>query len=594
MRFGDGREPDDGLGPAVSRPRGAEWRALQADGVVWEGQVLLVGDEVDLAARLVVTHRRLAFVRGGSVALEVPRSWLRPAPRLRSDGTLLLSVSAPGASIFAEPETIPVYPRDGAQATGQLMAMLAGSGARRVALEAPGVPAPRALPPLPDSGLTRSGSGDRGSRSSLIDAPSPAVTPSREEPRFDRRQRDSAGNGAGLDRFRSERPPTDAYERLRGHRNGHRWDQDLSWPAPEPTVEAAPPPPSAHARPALPPPAPVPVSEAEPPTEGPVRRPAPPVAVGRDRDWNLEPIKGLMPREGRRRRGWSIRIGGFFVLLGIAAVLFLLSVHDGRTPGSDRGQAALAPTAAVAGGGRGGVGGAAAEEGVPPIPTGVGGSTEAVIPAPPSAPPDQTTAPQTQAPVEVAEGTSVPAPPTATTPPPTATAEPTATTPAPTATAAPPPPAAAATDATRVDASAQAETAPTAARGRVTSGTFRFAVAEVARGEMLPQYALAGSGANEWVAVVVDVSNWTGVRGRLAMDDFALQTPDGEPVATLDEATTTVAKLKDLIPAAGRGDVVELGPNAERRLALAFRVPAGSGDLVLRAGDALLALDPSG
>src|SRR5919112_688165 len=42
--------------PPVGRPRGAIWRSLQADGVVWEGQVLLVGDDVDLAARMIVTH----------------------------------------------------------------------------------------------------------------------------------------------------------------------------------------------------------------------------------------------------------------------------------------------------------------------------------------------------------------------------------------------------------------------------------------------------------------------------------------------------------------------------------------------------------
>ena len=57
--------------PPVSRPRGAVWRSLQADGVVWEGQVLLVGDDVDLAARMIVTYRRVVFVRGGEVGLEM-------------------------------------------------------------------------------------------------------------------------------------------------------------------------------------------------------------------------------------------------------------------------------------------------------------------------------------------------------------------------------------------------------------------------------------------------------------------------------------------------------------------------------------------
>ena len=66
--------------PPVGRPRGAAWRSLQADGVVWEGQVVLVGADVDLAARMIVTHRRVAFVRGGEIVLEIPRDWLRPEP----------------------------------------------------------------------------------------------------------------------------------------------------------------------------------------------------------------------------------------------------------------------------------------------------------------------------------------------------------------------------------------------------------------------------------------------------------------------------------------------------------------------------------
>src|SRR5689334_22123451 len=58
--------------PLVGRPRGAAWRTLQADGVVWEGQVFLVGDDVDLAARMIVTHRSVAFARGGAVVLDIP------------------------------------------------------------------------------------------------------------------------------------------------------------------------------------------------------------------------------------------------------------------------------------------------------------------------------------------------------------------------------------------------------------------------------------------------------------------------------------------------------------------------------------------
>ena len=59
--------------PIVGRPRGNAWRVLQADGIEWEGQVYLIGDEIDLAMRLIVTRKRIAFARGGGIALEVDR-----------------------------------------------------------------------------------------------------------------------------------------------------------------------------------------------------------------------------------------------------------------------------------------------------------------------------------------------------------------------------------------------------------------------------------------------------------------------------------------------------------------------------------------
>ena len=89
--------------PTVGRPRGALWRSLQADGVVWEGQVLLVGGDVDLAARMIVTHRRVVFVRGGEVVLEIPRGWLRQEPVLRRDGVLDIFVTTPESNPFDEP-----------------------------------------------------------------------------------------------------------------------------------------------------------------------------------------------------------------------------------------------------------------------------------------------------------------------------------------------------------------------------------------------------------------------------------------------------------------------------------------------------------
>lgn len=118
--------------PTVGRPRGALWRSLQADGVVWEGQVLLVGSGVDLAARMIVTHRRVAFVRGGEIALEVPRGWLRQEPVLRRDGVLEIFVTTPESNPFDEPMKVPLRMREGHPAAGHIIAMLAPGGARRI------------------------------------------------------------------------------------------------------------------------------------------------------------------------------------------------------------------------------------------------------------------------------------------------------------------------------------------------------------------------------------------------------------------------------------------------------------------------------
>ena len=118
--------------PTVGRPRGALWRSLQADGVVWEGQVLLVGGDVDLAARMIVTHRRVVFVRGGEVVLEIPRGWLRQEPVLRRDGVLDIFVTTPESNPFDEPMRVSLRMREGHPAAGHIIAMLAPGGVRRI------------------------------------------------------------------------------------------------------------------------------------------------------------------------------------------------------------------------------------------------------------------------------------------------------------------------------------------------------------------------------------------------------------------------------------------------------------------------------
>ena len=123
----------------VGRPRGAAWRALQADGIVWEGQAALVGGGADLPVRLIVTLRRVALARDGEVVLDAQRAWLRPAPVLLGDGILALSVAPDGTGAA---ETLHLRIADGRPAASHLASLLAPNGARLVASEGPAA-APR-------------------------------------------------------------------------------------------------------------------------------------------------------------------------------------------------------------------------------------------------------------------------------------------------------------------------------------------------------------------------------------------------------------------------------------------------------------------
>src|SRR5688572_21321302 len=60
------------LPPEAGRPHSKAWRGLEAEGIRWEGQVLIVGGAHDLAARLILTRERLALVANGDIALDIP------------------------------------------------------------------------------------------------------------------------------------------------------------------------------------------------------------------------------------------------------------------------------------------------------------------------------------------------------------------------------------------------------------------------------------------------------------------------------------------------------------------------------------------
>lgn len=132
--------------PDVGRPKGGAWRRLQDEGIVWEGQVLITGDDTDLAALLIVTNERLAFIRGGVIALDIERDWLDPAPVLRRTGTVQLWVSPPGDPVA---ESLTFIARDGRDEAAVLLSLINDDRSFGAAFQLPTY-VPDRLPQRPD------------------------------------------------------------------------------------------------------------------------------------------------------------------------------------------------------------------------------------------------------------------------------------------------------------------------------------------------------------------------------------------------------------------------------------------------------------
>ena len=107
--------------PHAGRPRGEAWRNLQAEGIEWEGQILIGGEEENgLSARLIITSRRLAFARGGEVVLDIERGWLKRPSYLSGSGAVNLRIQTPGG----HRERLPFIARDGRLAATDIVTIL--------------------------------------------------------------------------------------------------------------------------------------------------------------------------------------------------------------------------------------------------------------------------------------------------------------------------------------------------------------------------------------------------------------------------------------------------------------------------------------
>ncbi len=573
--------------PLVGRPRGAAWRSLQAEGILWEGQVFLVGGEADLAARAIVTPRRLVFARGGEIALDVPRVWLRPAPFLRRNGAVVLNISPPGARYGEPPETLVVRMRDGHPAAGHLVAMLAGSGARRIPsdLDALAVAVRPALPDARDD---------------------------RERPAWVRAEnRDAEPSGPSEMDYQ---PPSRAREIP-----APIWPEDRDLPSPAVSAERDAGGGTGWVR-----------------EDGPavVRQGPPPVAPAQTRDWNLPFHQPLAPRSQRRSRwGWAFKLSGLVVLLGTAAAFgagripspldSFMAAEPTPTIGAvliaEVTATALTPEAALAPAGVGGPSGPiGAADPVVTVLAVADGSTESwtePTPAPPAPaviaplgaddgtdePPSATDGRidvDTAAPAAAQEPTTTPAPePTAqpeptvaatTAPEPTAEPEPTSA-PDPTAT---PAPQATATPAPEPAADPATEQQAEAAQPALATAP-ELTVQLAAGGATLPAFGLPPSSGGNWVVVIADAANASEEPLELAMDDLRLRSQPDDTETALDPGADLVAAVANIQPAFAAGDVVDIAPGEAVRLVLLFQIDPTATDLELLAGDEAIDLGPA-
>ncbi|MBA3380101.1 MAG: hypothetical protein H0T93_14580, partial [Chloroflexia bacterium] len=160
------RRPTSDTPPHAPRPAADLWHSLRQEGIQWEGQVLVVGSGVDIPALLVLTDDRMALIHEGTLALEAPRSWLRPEPRLLTENGVRISMTPQGGAGRAdETDRLTVRVRDGRGAAARLVSTVSGRlvssrEERRLPQPGPqdawatsiGAAAPIALPPLPDFG----------------------------------------------------------------------------------------------------------------------------------------------------------------------------------------------------------------------------------------------------------------------------------------------------------------------------------------------------------------------------------------------------------------------------------------------------------
>ncbi len=510
--------------PIVGRPRGNAWRVLQADGIEWEGQVYLIGDQIDLATRMIVTKRRIAFIRGGGIALEADRSWLNPMPLISRLGDVTIFVDADGGG---NPDRLRLQFRDGRTEANDLVRLLGGGPER--------LPVRRTAPTW-----------ERWDNPSFswLDSNQPSKQPIETAPI----------PSTGWEAY--DRPLTTSSSIL---------DSD-DFP---PIAEVLPPASSYQSAPVIEEPIPpVPTSSQSglSPVDQPPTRLAP---------W-LVTVDGLaIKTEKRSRRSMAIRLSGLAILLAAAAAF-----GYGKFPNPPSNENLNAPTTAIETTNQDGTDPTATTSDqqaslpdVSPDKTevaqGVGGDNgeEIKTSETPTAEPTVAAEEPTVAPTEAAEVTPTPqevAQVQATT----------ASTEAAAIPAGPTPPQGPSVEKGEIPAQV------------VVANGFRYTVESAQRSADLSALNLPAVDYGEWVVVVLNAENWTADAAPLKMSDFSLQTtgPNGQ-IVPLDSGTEMVAQSLGLTPAYGASSAALFAGSESHRIALVFLVTPDTEGIQLKAGD---------
>lgn len=517
--------------PIVGRPRGNAWRVLQADGIEWEGQIYLIGDEIDLAMRLIVTRKRIAFARGGGIALEIDRGWLNPPPTISRLGDVTLNVDADNGG---QPDKLRLQFRDGRVSADQLVRQL-GGGPEKTPI--------RHTPPIWESWSS--------STFNWLESNEPALPASS----------DPIANA-----------PLNGWEAF-----------DRGLPVGPSILESDDFPPIAAS-----------VPDYEPGTPfGPTRRldpilpdvlmPADPEAGAHDAPW-LVSVDGLAIRPDRSgRRSIAIRLGGLVVLL--AAIAFATAwrwpeLQDQLPYFSERAtEAAIEAPADTAQGSLDdvtpdetaialGVGGENGEIVVsdPPTPTAEAGES-ALDPATPEA--TATEVPTEPAAEPTEEATEEPA----------GEEEPTI--------------APAGEDETEAVSPPQGPSVAggeTPAQVVIANG-FRYTVESAQRAGEIQGLQLPDVG-GEWVVAIVNVQNNSGDKAVFDMNEVSLQTRGPNPQAVpLDSGTEQVAQALGLVPALGATSSALFSDGESHRMAFVFLVTPDTEGMALQFGEQRVDLD---